>query len=84
MDTIRVQVSAQPQATRLPFKAATAMLTSMADVINTEAAMGDKSLKSKQREQKQKDAAKAENAAAARSKQDSYKRFQQPVAKGKK
>jgi hypothetical protein len=49
-----------------------------------EATMGDKSLKSKQRDQKQKDAAKAGNAAAAKSKQDSYTRLQQPVAKGKK
>jgi hypothetical protein len=49
-----------------------------------EAAMGDKSLKSKQRDQKQKDAAKAESAAAAKSKQESYTRLQQPVAKGKK
>ncbi|HXG18711.1 MAG TPA: hypothetical protein VNN62_06505 [Methylomirabilota bacterium] len=46
--------------------------------------MGDKSLKSKQRNQKQKDAAKAGSAAAAKSKQDSYIRLQQPVAKGKK
>jgi hypothetical protein len=49
-----------------------------------EAVMGDKSLKSKQREQKQKDAAKAGGAAAAQAKQDSYKRSQQPAAKGKK
>ncbi|MGE0684110.1 MAG: hypothetical protein AB7P69_24785 [Candidatus Binatia bacterium] len=46
--------------------------------------MGDKSLKSKQRGQKQKDAAKTENAAAAKSKQDSYSRPPQPMAKGKK
>lgn len=46
--------------------------------------MGDKSLKSKQRDQKQKDAAKAGSAAAAKSKQDSYTRLQQAVAKGKK
>jgi hypothetical protein len=49
-----------------------------------EAAMGDKSLKSKQRDQKQKDAAKAGSATAAKSKQDSYTRLQQSVAKGKK
>jgi hypothetical protein len=49
-----------------------------------EAAMGDKSLKSKQREQTQKNAAKAGSAAAAQAKQDSYKRSQQPAAKGKK
>ena len=46
--------------------------------------MGDKSLKSKQRGQKQKDAAKAGSAAKAKSKQDSYNHPQQPVAKGKK
>ena len=46
--------------------------------------MGDKSLKSKQRDQKQKDAAKAGSAATAKSKQDSYSRPQQPVLKGKK
>ena len=46
--------------------------------------MGDKSLKSKQRGQKQKDAAKAESTAKAKSKQDRYSRPQQPLAKGKK
>jgi hypothetical protein len=49
-----------------------------------EASMGDKSLKSKQRDQKQKDAAKVESAAKAKSKQDSYNHPQQPVAKGKR
>ena len=53
-------------------------------VIEMEAAMGDKSLKSKQRDQKQKDAAKVGSATAAKSKQDSYTRPPQPVAKGKK
>lgn len=46
--------------------------------------MGDKSLKSKQRDQKQKDATKAGSAAAAKAKQDSYRRSQPPVAPGKK
>jgi len=46
--------------------------------------MGDKSLKSKQRDQKQKDSAKAGGVAKAKSKQDSYNHPQQPVAKGKK
>ena len=46
--------------------------------------MGDKSLKSKQRNQKQKDATKAGNAAGAKSKQDSYDRPQQSMVKGKK
>jgi hypothetical protein len=49
-----------------------------------EAAMGDKSLKSKQRDQKQKDAAKTGNASAAKSKQESYTRLQQTATKGKK
>jgi len=49
-----------------------------------EVSMGDKSLKSKQRGQKQKDAAKAQSAAEAKSKQDSYYHPQPPVAKGKK
>jgi hypothetical protein len=60
------------------------MLIPMACAINMEVAMGDKSLKSKQRDQKQKDAAKAGNVAAAQAKQDSYTRSQQPVAKSKK
>ena len=46
--------------------------------------MGDKSLKSKQRDQKQKDAAKTGSAAAAKSKQDSYCHSQPPVVQGKK
>lgn len=47
-----------------------------------EATMGDKSPKSKQRGQKQKDTAKAESAAAAKFKQDSQS--QQTPAKGKR
>jgi hypothetical protein len=46
--------------------------------------MGDKSLKAKQRDQTQKDAAKSRSIATAKSKQDSYSRPQQPVAKGKR
>ena len=46
--------------------------------------MGDKSLKSKQRDQKQKDATKTGSAAVAKSKQDSYRRSQPPVTQGKK
>ncbi len=46
--------------------------------------MGDKSPKSKQRGQTQKDAAKAEGAAAAKSKQDNQSQAQQTTAKGKK
>ena len=45
--------------------------------------MGDKSPKAKQRDQKQKGAAKAGTAAQAKAKQDSYSRPQQPLAKGK-
>ena len=72
------------QATRLPFEAATVMLTLVDYAIDMEAEMGDKSLKSKQRDQKQKNAAKAGSAAVAKSKQDSYNRPLQPMAKGKK
>lgn len=46
--------------------------------------MGDKSPKSKQRDQKQKDFAKTESAAQAKSKQDSQNRAPQILAKGKK
>jgi hypothetical protein len=46
--------------------------------------MGDKSLKAKQRGQKQKDAAKARSAAEAKSKQDSSHHPRPPAAKGKK
>jgi len=60
------------------------MLILTAYAIEMEVTMGDKSLKSKQRDQKQKDVAKAGGAAAAQAKQDSYKRSQQPAAKGKK
>ena len=45
--------------------------------------MGDKSLKSKQRDQKQKDTAKLESAAVAKAKQETHVRVQQPVAKGR-
>jgi hypothetical protein len=46
--------------------------------------MGDKSPKSKQRGQKQKNLAKAEGAAHAKSKQDSQNQFPQTPAKGRK
>jgi len=46
--------------------------------------MGDKSPKSKQRDQKQKEAAKIQGAAAAKSKQDSQSHIPQSTAKGKK
>jgi hypothetical protein len=46
--------------------------------------MGDKSLKSKQRDQKQKDAAKAQGAAEARAKQGSQSNAPPINPKGKK
>jgi len=46
--------------------------------------MGDRSPKSKQRDQKQKTHAKAEGAAHAKSKQDSQNRAPQTPAKGRK
>jgi hypothetical protein len=52
--------------------------------MDMEVEMGDKSLKSKQRDQKQKNAAKAGSAAVAKTKQDSYNRPLQPGARGKK
>ena len=76
--------SEKEQTTRLLFEAVPAMVVSMACAIDRrEASMGDKSLKAKQRDQKQKDAAKIKSTAAAKSKQDSYSRPQQPIAKGK-
>jgi hypothetical protein len=47
-------------------------------------AMGDKSPKSKQHAQKQREAAKAVSATQAKSKQDSYGRPVAPILKGKK
>jgi hypothetical protein len=44
--------------------------------------MGDKSLKSKQRDQKQKDAAKVGGEAVAKAKQEANVRVQKPVLKG--
>jgi hypothetical protein len=44
-------------------------------------AMGDKSLKAKQRDQKQKDAAKLGTMAVAKAKQESHMRVQQPARK---
>ena len=46
--------------------------------------MGDKSPKSKQRDQKQKEAARADGAAQARSKQDSYRQTASIPGKSKK
>lgn len=49
-----------------------------------EACMGDKSPKSKQRDQKQKQTDKTGKAAAAKSKQDRFSQSPPPAAKGKK
>jgi len=46
--------------------------------------MGDKSPKSKERSQKQKSAAKAESAAHAKSKQDSYGQSKETPMKGRR
>jgi len=46
--------------------------------------VGDRSPKSKERDQKQKNAAKADSAAEARSKQDSHNRAAQIPGKAKK
>jgi hypothetical protein len=46
--------------------------------------MGDKSPKSKQRDQKKRDAAIAKDAAAAKAKQDAQSQYQRPDAKGKR
>jgi hypothetical protein len=46
--------------------------------------MGDKSPKSKERGQKQKNLAKSQGAAAAQSKQDKQRHFPQTTATGKK
>jgi hypothetical protein len=68
---------------RVPFLAATAIVAQMASAIKRRATMGDRSPKSKQRDQKQKDAVKAQGTAQARSKQDSQSHT--PAAgKGKK
>jgi hypothetical protein len=56
----------------------------MAGAIEWRLLMGDRSPKSKDRDQKQKDLAKAGRAAAAKSKQDSQSRVPPAAAKGKK
>jgi hypothetical protein len=56
----------------------------MASAIEWEGTMGDKSPKSKEKGQKQKNAAKNEGAATAKSKQDQYTHVQAPVGKGKR
>ena len=69
------------QIPRLPFEVVTVMLIPMGVRHRMEAAMGDKSLKSKQRDQKQRDAAKVGSIAVAKAKQESYMRVPQPVRK---
>ena len=65
-------------------KGAPAIVRSMAGAIETEVDMGDRSPKSKQRDQKQKDVAKAGDAAAAKSKQDAQSRAPLPNLKRQK
>jgi uncharacterized protein YheU (UPF0270 family) len=65
-------------------KGASGIVRSMAGAIGTEDDMGDRSPKSKQRDQKQKDVAKASDAAAAKSKQDAQSRAPLPNLKGRK
>ncbi len=57
---------------------------SMAGAIETEADMGDRSPKSKQRDQKQKDVVRASDAAAAKTKQDGQSRAPLPNLKRQK
>ena len=54
------------------------------NIVRKEATMGDRSPKSKQRDQKQKSAAKASDVAATKSKQAAYSRAPLPTPKGKK
>ena len=61
------------RANCLPYRATTATVDQVAVPLK-EALMGDKSPKSKQRDQKQKDVAKAVGAAEAKAKQDSHNR----------
>ena len=65
-------------------KDAPGIVRSMAGAIETEVNMGDRSPKSKQRDQKQKDTAKATDAAAAKSKQDGQSRAPLPNLKRQK
>jgi hypothetical protein len=57
-------------------------VTAMVQHIETEATMGDRSPKSKQRDQKQKDATKVASSTAAKSKQDQQSHV--PVTPGKR
>jgi hypothetical protein len=66
----------------LPWGTATEMLNLTAAAVEGGTLMGDKSPKSKQRDQKQKKAVKARGAASAKSKQDGYSTPSSP--KGKK
>ena len=65
-------------------KGAPGIVRSMAGAIETEASMGDRSPKSKQRDQKQKDVAKASGAAAAKSKQEAQSHAPLPNLKRQK
>jgi len=67
----------------LPFGGATAIVRADGVGRRMEAPMGDKSPKSKERGQKQKSAATAQNAAAAKSKRDSHSQAKPPAKVGR-
>jgi hypothetical protein len=68
----------------LPFAAWTAIVGRVARAIREGGAMGDKSQKAKQRNQRQKDAARTQGEAAAKSKQEGQNHGPQFMQKGKK
>ena len=72
---------AESQTTNIVPKGVARIVRPMAGAIETEANMGDRSPKSKQRDQKQKDVAKANDAATAKSKQDAQSRAPLPNLK---
>ncbi len=68
----------------MPFGATTGIVPPDGFRHRMEGTMGDKSPKSKEKGQKQKNVAKNEGAAAAKSKQDKYSHVQAPVGKGQR
>ena len=79
-----IAYDAETDTINIVTKGAPGIVQSMAGAIETEANMGDRSPKSKQRDQKQKDVAKAGDAAAAKSKQDAQSRAPLPNLKRQK
>ena len=73
-----------PNDQTLVFRRSVAARGDSASPFGMEEIMGDKSPKSKEREQKQKGAAEAKQMAAAKSKQNNQSQFQRPTAKDKK